>query len=101
MTEVIERDPAEATPEEQARWNAEERDQLEASACQIIQCGDVLNWFMGSWRKLIAGEEKNAKLLYLVATSRLFSQCMNAAVKGPSAAGKSNIRKVGLQFFPP
>jgi hypothetical protein len=60
----------------------------------------VLAWFAQSWRKLVAGEEKNAKLLYLVATSRLFSKCMNAAIKGPSSAGKSEIRKQVLEFFP-
>ena len=51
--------------------------------------------------QIVAGEEKNAKLLYLVATTRLFPHCMSAAIKGPSAAGKSNIRKTVLQYFPP
>src|SRR6478752_5762847 len=49
----------------------------------------------------MAGETKNAKLLYLVATSRLFDRPMNAAIKGPSAAGKSELRKRVLRFFPP
>ena len=91
----------EMTAEEEARLNASERETLFESAQQIIECGDVLNWFAGAWRKVIAGEEKNAKLLYLIATSRLFTTCMNVAVKGPSAAGKSNIRKTVLEFFPP
>ena len=89
------------TAEEEARLNASERETFFNSAQQIIECGDVLNWFAGSWRKLVAGEEKNAKLLYLAATSRLFTTCMNVAVKGPSAVGKSNIRKTVLEFFPP
>ena len=91
----------EMTAEEEARLNASERKALYESARQIIECGDVLNWFAGAWRKVVAGEEKNAKLLYLIATSRLFTTCMNGAVKGPSAAGKSNIRKTVLEFFPP
>jgi hypothetical protein len=36
-----------------------------------------------------------------VATSRLFAKCMNAAIKGPSSAGKSEIRKQVLEYFPP
>ena len=48
----------------------------------------------------MAGEVKNAKLLYLTCTSRLFDRPMHAAIKGPSAAGKSEIRKRVLKFFP-
>jgi hypothetical protein len=48
----------------------------------------------------MAGEHRNAKLLYLIATSRLFSNPMHAAIKGPSSAGKSQIRKLVLKFFP-
>ena len=80
---------------------AQEREHWEASARTIIECGNVLEWFVGSWRKIVAGEEQNAKLLYLVATSRLFGKCMNAAIKGPSSAGKSEIRRQVLEFFPP
>lgn len=101
MSQETERDPAEMTEAESALLDKKEREQLFGSARQIIECGDVLNWFVGSWRKIVAGEEKNAKLLYLVATSRLFPTCMSAAVKGPSAVGKSNIRKGVLQYFPP
>jgi len=54
-----------------------------------------------AWRELMAGELNNAKLLYLVATSRLFAKPMHAAIKGPSSAGKSEIRKTLLRFFPP
>jgi len=80
---------------------AQEREHWEASARTIIECGNVLEWFAGSWGKIVAGEEQNAKLLYLVATSRLFGKCMNAAIKGPSSAGKSEIRRQVLEFFPP
>lgn len=89
------------TEAERAKFDQQDRETWAASARSIIECGDVLSWFEGSWRKVIAGEEKNAKLLYLVATSRLFSKCMNAAIKGPSSAGKSEIRKQVLEFFPP
>ena len=94
-------DPAAATREELAKWDAEEAERLETSAKDIIECDDVLSLFAKSWRQIIAGEEKNAKLLYLIATSRLFTKCMNAAIKGPSSAGKSEIRRQVLDFFPP
>ncbi len=71
------------------------------TAAEIIQCDDVLGLFEVDWRRLVAGEEKNAKLLYLVATSRLLGRTMHAAIKGPSSAGKSEIRARILEFFPP
>jgi hypothetical protein len=37
----------------------------------------------------------------LIGTSRLFAKTMHAAVKGPSAAGKSEIRRTVVSFFPP
>jgi hypothetical protein len=40
-------------------------------------------------------------LIYLVATSRMFDKCMHAAIKGPSSAGKSEIRRKVLDYFPP
>jgi hypothetical protein len=84
-----------------SRYDAREREHWQHSARYIIDCDDVLELFAQSWRKVIAGEEKNAKLLYLAATSRVFSKCMNVAIKGPSSGGKSEIRRQVLEFFPP
>jgi hypothetical protein len=61
----------------------------------------VLTLFAEEIGRFIVGEEDNAKLLYLVATSRLFDKTMHAAVKGPSSGGKSEIRQRVLDFFPP
>jgi 5S rRNA maturation endonuclease (ribonuclease M5) len=83
-----------------AAAEAAQMDQLKASAAEIIASSDVLALFEKDWRLLVAGEVANAKLLYLVATSRLFRKAMHAAIKGPSAAGKSEIRKRVLSFFP-
>jgi hypothetical protein len=94
-------DPAEASPEELSKWDADDADKLAASAHRIIECENVLDLFAKEIGKVIAGEEQNAKMLYLVATSRLFSKCMNAAIKGTSSGGKSEIRKRALEFFPP
>jgi hypothetical protein len=46
------------------------------------------------------GEERAAKLLYLVATSRLLDKIVSAVVKGPSAGGKSAVVERVLGFFP-
>jgi hypothetical protein len=74
---------------------------LAASAREIIASEDVLELFLETFSYLIAGEETNAQLLYLIGTSRLFEKCMHAAIKGPSSGGKSEIRKAVLRFFPP
>ena len=71
------------------------------AAAEIVACKDVLGAFEKAWRLSMAGEVKNAKLLYLTCTSRLFDRPMHAAIKGTSAAGKSEIRKRVLKFFPP
>src|SRR5262249_16029831 len=72
---------------------------LRKSAAHIMGCEDVLDLFSKEFRKVVAGEEANAKLLYLIGTSRLFKKTMNAAIKGPSAGGKSEIRKSIIEFF--
>jgi Domain of unknown function (DUF3854) len=46
------------------------------------------------------GEERAAKLLYLVGTSRLLDRIVSAVVKGPSAGGKSAVVERVLAFFP-
>ena len=76
-------------------------DALRESAKGLIASKNVLAHFEAAWRKMMAGEMKSAKLLYLICTSRLFDRPMSAVLKGPSAAGKSEIRKRVLQFFFP
>src|SRR5512147_1810695 len=65
---------------------------LEESAAQIIQSTNVLALFEKQIKLVIAGEELNAKLLFLVGTSRLLKKTMSAAIKGTSAGGKSELR---------
>jgi hypothetical protein len=74
---------------------------LRASAQDIIDCKDVLRLFVDDLRSFIAGETRNAKLIYLMSTTRLFEKPMNYALKGQSATGKSELRKCILRFFPP
>jgi hypothetical protein len=79
----------------------QEATELEAKAADIIACSNVLDHFRQDWSKIIAGEEKNAAILFLVATSRLFDKAMHAVIKGPSSSGKSEVRHCVLKFFPP
>ena len=74
---------------------------LAASARHIIASNDVLELFAHEVSKVIAGETTIVKVLYLVGTSRLFDKTMHAAVKGPSAAGKSQLRGSVVNYFPP
>ena len=94
-------DPAAMSEDEVVEFDAIDRDRWAASARMIIDSPDVLAKFARTVGTVIAGESLNAKMLYLVATSRLFPMCMNAAIKGTSSGGKSEIRKQVLEFFPP
>lgn len=48
----------------------------------------------------LVGEDENALLIYLVATSRLLDNPVSAVVKGPSSGGKSWTVERVLEFFP-
>jgi hypothetical protein len=86
---------------EQAAAPAPDIKALAISAREIIESEDVLALFGEECARVIAGEETLTKLLYLSATSRMFDKAMHIALKGPSAAGKSEARKRVLTFFPP
>jgi hypothetical protein len=76
-------------------------DELKHRLAYIWQTEGILDLWLKSWDKVMAGEHRNAMLLYLIATSRLFDKPMNVAIKGPSSGGKSEIRRQVLEFFPP
>ena len=87
--------------EKKKKYPEPNRDDLESRLRPILETEGILDLWIKSWDKVMAGEHRNAKLLYLIATSRLFDACMHAAIKGPSSGGKSEIRKQVLEFFPP
>ena len=76
-------------------------DETKHRLAYIWESEDILGLWLKSWDQVMAGEHQNAKLLYLIATSRLFDSCMHVAIKGPSSGGKSEIRRQVLEFFPP
>ncbi len=49
----------------------------------------------------LVGEEDAIKLMYLIITSRLLDRPVSAKVEGPSSAGKSEVMRKTLKFFPP
>lgn len=48
----------------------------------------------------VAGQRREAKLLFLIVTSRLLDRPVSAALKGVSSSGKSFLLKSVLKFFP-
>jgi phage/plasmid primase-like uncharacterized protein len=76
---------------------------LARSAASIIASENVLGEFVKVHGKLYVGEKENAKLLYLICTSRLFDlqTTMHGAAKGPSAVGKSGLLDAVTVFMPP
>ncbi len=87
---------------EYAAKQREERRAEAASRCaDLVNRSDVLSHFAANLAQAgFAGSARKAKLLYLVATSRLLDSPISTAVKGPSSAGKSFVVKRVLEFFP-
>lgn len=93
-------DPGRMSEAEENIIDAKDMAAWEASARNIIECGDVLRLFAKEIGSDLAGESLNAKLLYIIGTSRLFDKTMHAAIKGTSSGGKSLLRQQVLRFFP-
>jgi hypothetical protein len=71
------------------------------AAGDLITEPDLLSRFATELcRAGLVGEEKNAKILYLALTTRLFDRPVSIAVKGISSGGKSFTVEVVLRFFP-
>jgi hypothetical protein len=71
------------------------------AAGDLIHEADLLGRFAYELpRAGLVGEEKNAKVLYLALTSRLFDKPVSVAVKGVSGGGKSFTLETVLRFLP-
>jgi hypothetical protein len=86
-------------------YAAKQRDEHRAEAASrcahLVNAPDILSRFADDLAQGgFAGGTREAKLLYLVATSRLLDRPISTAVKGPSSAGKSFVVKRVLEFFP-
>lgn len=49
----------------------------------------------------VVGEDRAAKLIYLIVTSRVLERPISAVLKGPSSAGKNHNVESVLRLFPP
>ena len=106
VKEVIKKELARAAAANARQRSAGEEVDPEAlaqSAATLIASDNVLDEFAKVHAQLYVGEKKNAKLLYLIATSRRFDlkTTMHGAVKGPSAVGKSALMGSVTAFMPP
>jgi hypothetical protein len=69
----------------------------------LAKCPDLLGKVAEALRLLgLAGQVREAKILYLAVTSRVLNVkvLVNVAVKGPSSGGKSFLVEVVLELFP-
>jgi len=93
------------TPEEQEERERQERTRRAQEAwprCKgIARSYDVLDKFVKQLKASgHVGEERNIKLVYVSATSRLLDRPVSLIVKGPSSTGKNHQVESTLQAFP-
>jgi hypothetical protein len=75
---------------------------LRVQAGDLIDCKDILSRFGSAVEKTgLINETRNAKILYLVQTSRLLEKVVSTVVKGVSSGGKSYSVERVKKFFPP
>jgi MarR family len=71
------------------------------AAGDLVRAPDILARFVTDVRRAgLVGEDRNAKILYLAMSTRLFDRPVSIAVKGPSGGGKSYTVEIVLRFFP-
>jgi hypothetical protein len=93
-----EAEPFEAIADREAEAAA---DRARKTAGDLLFEEDVLARFAAALpRAGLVGEDRNAKILFLALTSRVFDRPVSIAVKGPSSGGKSFTVEVVLKFFP-
>ncbi|MBM4275661.1 MAG: hypothetical protein FJ134_14545 [Deltaproteobacteria bacterium] len=84
------------TPEEELKT-------LRPLAAPLLECPDILEKVADALRRRgLAGQAREAKILYLAVTGRVLNEkvLVNVAVKGPSSGGKSFLVDVVLELFP-
>jgi hypothetical protein len=95
-----EAEPYQAIADREAEAEAEATRAKQAAGDLVLE-PDILGRFASELvRAGLVGEEKNAKVLFLALTTRLFARPVSVAVKGPSSGGKSYTVEVVLRFFP-
>jgi hypothetical protein len=86
--------------QEQVREDAE-REKAWAVCHDLAQSPAVLDKFIKVLKGCgLAGEERAAKILFLVIVSRFLQRLISVVIKGPSSGGKSYLVVIVLKFFP-
>ncbi len=79
----------------------EELKALKPLAKPLSQCPDILGEVVRALNHLgLAGQEREAKIICLALTSRIFDRPVSVAVKGPSSSGKSFLVEQSLKLLP-
>jgi hypothetical protein len=83
------------------RQSAAEMAELRSQAAPMLKSPDILQEVINTLRLMgLAGQEREAKILYLALTSRLLDRPVNVVVKGLSSGGKSHLVNVVSRLFP-
>jgi hypothetical protein len=71
------------------------------TARELLSDPDLFTFLLADFKKAgLVGEKQNALAAYIVATSRVLEEPMNAVIKGGSSGGKNFLAKTVLKFFP-
>jgi hypothetical protein len=74
---------------------------LRQTAAPLLPLPSILEYFLQTLEALgLVGQKKEAALLYLALTSRIFESPVNVVVKGASSGGKSFLVSTVLKLFP-
>lgn len=84
-----------------AKMPLAELEALDDHGCRsIAESETVLELVVQTVNELgLVGEDRNAKIIFLAATTRLFRKPLNAGVKAPSSAGKSFTIETVLKLY--
>jgi hypothetical protein len=81
--------------------SAAEMEELRSQADSLLKSPDMLTEVVRILRSMgLAGQEREAKILYLALTSRVLDRPVNVAVKGLSSGGKSHLVAAVSRLFP-
>lgn len=90
-----------ATPQ-QTQLTKQRRNELFRCCAKLAKSENVLDEFSQAvFANGLAGERRNARLIFLAVLTSLFPRPVSVAVKGSSSGGKNTLVSAVLKFFPP
>jgi len=95
------RQSARQTPADETLEEVPDPEALRQAAAPLLVSGSILNRTLEAMEALgLVGQRREAALLYLAVTSRIFEEPVNVVVKGTSSGGKSFLTAAVLRLFP-